>query len=78
VLILGMFMAILDVTIVNARRESLRRPGELDYPIYPGTDADPQNPQKVDQYIPVRILFTGAGVARVAPGQSVTVHIHKR
>jgi biotin carboxyl carrier protein len=46
--------------------------------IYPGPDTDPQNPQRVDQYIPVKILFTHTGAARVTPGQNVTVHIHRR
>ncbi len=46
-------------------------------PIYPGPDTDPQNPQRVDQYIPVKILFTHTGDARVTPGQNVTVHIHR-
>ena len=53
-------------------------PLNLDYPVYPGNDTDPQNPQTVQQYIPVTILLTAVGDARIAPGQNVTVHIHRQ
>ena len=53
-------------------------PLNLDYPIYPGNDTDPQNPQSVQQYIPVTIRFAGTGDARIAPGENVTVHIYKQ
>lgn len=53
-------------------------PLSREQPIYPGPDTDPQNPQRVDQYIPVKILFARTGAAQVAPGQNVTVHIHRR
>lgn len=43
----------------------------------PGT-ADPTNPQKVDQYVPVRIVFTSTGGARLEPGMNVAVHIRKQ
>jgi len=49
-------------------------PLNLDYPVYPGSDTDPQNPQAVQQYIPVKILFTGAGNARITPGESDRAH----
>ena len=52
-------------------------PLNLEYPIYPGSDTDPQNPQAVQQYIPVKILFTGPDLGRVVPGQNVTVHIRR-
>ncbi|HZZ47069.1 MAG TPA: efflux RND transporter periplasmic adaptor subunit [Pseudonocardia sp.] len=46
------------------------------FTVYPpnGT-ADPSNPQRVDQYIPVKIILTGTGGVVVRPGMSVTVHI---
>ena len=53
-------------------------PLNLDYPVYPGNDTDPQNPQKVQQFVPVTILFADTDTGRVAPGESVTVHIHRR
>ena len=53
-------------------------PTDIEYPIYPGSDTDPQNPQAVQQYVPVKILFTAVGDARIAPGQNVTVHIHRQ
>lgn len=46
-------------------------------PIYPGSDTNPQNPQRVDQYVPVKILFTGDVDERVVPGLNVTVRIHR-
>jgi biotin carboxyl carrier protein len=48
------------------------------FTIYPpaGT-ADPSNPQRVDQYIPVKIEFTNTAGVRLVPGMNVSVHIHK-
>jgi multidrug resistance efflux pump len=43
----------------------------------PGT-ADPSNPQRVDQYVPVRIALTSTGGVVLRPGMNVTVHIHKQ
>lgn len=43
----------------------------------PPGSADPSNPRRVDQYVPVKILLTATGGARLAPGMNVTVHIHK-
>jgi multidrug resistance efflux pump len=47
------------------------------FTIFPSPDTDPSNPQKVDQYVPVKIKFTNTGGALLAPGMNVTVHIHK-
>jgi multidrug resistance efflux pump len=47
------------------------------FTIFPSPDTDPSNPQKVDQYVPVKIKFTNTGGAPLAPGMNVTVHIHK-
>jgi multidrug resistance efflux pump len=48
-----------------------------EFTIFPASDEDPENPQKIDQYIPVRIeLTSGQGLALV-PGMNVTVHIRK-
>ncbi|MBO0848484.1 MAG: efflux RND transporter periplasmic adaptor subunit [Pseudonocardia sp.] len=48
------------------------------FTIYPpaGT-ADPSQPQRVDQYIPVKIKLLSTGDARLVPGMDVTAHIHK-
>lgn len=53
-------------------------PTDLKQPVYPGADTDPQNPQRVEQYIPVRIEFTDTSTVAVRPGMNVTVHIHKQ
>jgi hypothetical protein len=46
--------------------------------VYPSTDAgDPSNPQRVDQYVPVKITFTSTGGLLLVPGMNLTVHIHK-
>jgi multidrug resistance efflux pump len=47
------------------------------FTIYPSPDTTPSNPQKVDQYVPVKIEFTYSGNTPLYPGQNVTVHIHK-
>lgn len=43
----------------------------------PPGSADPSNPRRVDQYVPVKIALTGTDGVRLAPGMNVTVHIHK-
>jgi multidrug resistance efflux pump len=48
-----------------------------EFSIFPGLDTDPTNPQKVTQYIPVKVEFTNTGGVVLAPGMNVTVHIHK-
>lgn len=49
-----------------------------DFTIYPpaGT-ADPSNPQRVDQYIPVKIELTNTAGLRLVPGMNASVHIRK-
>jgi multidrug resistance efflux pump len=44
----------------------------------PPGSADPSNPRRVDQYVPVKIALTATGGARLVPGMNVTVHIHKQ
>jgi multidrug resistance efflux pump len=45
--------------------------------IYPSPDTDPTNPQKVDQYIPVKISLAVTNGHILRPGMDVTVHINK-
>jgi multidrug resistance efflux pump len=59
------------------RNEPGGDPTDLDQPVYPGPDTDPQNPQKVEQYVPVRIELDPARALEVRPGMNVTVHIHR-
>jgi multidrug resistance efflux pump len=47
--------------------------GQFD--IYPSTDTDPTNIQKVDQYVPVRIVPTYTAGQRLVPGMNATVRI---
>ena len=49
--------------------------GEFD--IYPSPDQNTQNPQRVKQWVPVKVTFTGTGGAAMLPGLSVTARIHK-
>jgi len=49
--------------------------GEFD--IYPSPDQNMQNPQRVKQWVPVKVTFTGTGGAAMLPGLSVTARIHK-
>jgi multidrug resistance efflux pump len=48
------------------------------FTIYPpvGT-ANPSQPQRVDQYVPVRIAFLETGGKRLVPGMNVSVHIRR-
>jgi multidrug resistance efflux pump len=45
--------------------------------IFPSLDADPTNPLKVDQYIPVQIAISNSGGTRLLPGMSVVVDIRR-
>lgn len=48
------------------------------FTIYPAPGiADPSQPQRVDQYVPVKIALLTTGGARLVPGMDVTVHIRK-
>jgi multidrug resistance efflux pump len=47
------------------------------FTVYPATNEDPTNPQKSDQYIPVKIRLTVTNGRPLVPGMNVTVHIHK-
>jgi multidrug resistance efflux pump len=44
----------------------------------PPGSADPSNPSRVDQYVPVRIALTSTDGTQLLPGMNVTVHIHKQ
>jgi multidrug resistance efflux pump len=44
----------------------------------PPGSADPSNPRRVDQYVPVHVALTATGGVRLVPGMNVTVHIHKQ
>jgi multidrug resistance efflux pump len=48
-----------------------------EFTIYPIPDTDPTNPQKVDQYIPVKIELAVTNGLTLRPGMDVTVHIRK-
>lgn len=48
------------------------------FTVYPASNEDPTNPQKIDQYIPVKIKMTDANGVALVPGMNVTVHIHKQ
>jgi multidrug resistance efflux pump len=49
-----------------------------EFTIYPASNEDPTNPQKIDQYIPVKIKMTSTDGIALVPGMNVTVHIHKQ
>jgi multidrug resistance efflux pump len=57
--------------------EEIQNSAAGQFTIYPSPDTTPSNPQKVDQYVPVKIEFTYSGNVPLYPGQNVTVHIHK-
>jgi multidrug resistance efflux pump len=46
------------------------------FSVYPSTDSDPTNVQKVNQYVAVRIVLTDTGAQSLRPGMSAAVHIH--
>ena len=48
-----------------------------EFTVYPATGADPRNPQKIDQYIPVRIALIDTDGVDVRPGMNVSVAIRR-
>jgi multidrug resistance efflux pump len=64
-------------TPVTGIVEEIQNSAAGPFSFYPSPDTDPSNPQKVDQYIPVKIEFTNTGGVALSPGMNVTVHIHK-
>ena len=49
-----------------------------EFTVYPAINQDPTNPQRVDQYIPVKILLIDTRGLALAPGMNVTVHIQRK
>lgn len=58
--------------------EQVQNSAAGEFTIYPASNEDPTNPQRVDQYLPVRILLTATHGLALVPGMNVTVHIHKQ
>lgn len=48
-----------------------------EFSFFPSPDSDPRNPQKLDQYIPVRIEIMNSNGVTVVPGMNVTASIHR-
>jgi len=48
-----------------------------EFSFFPSPDTDPSNPQKTDQYIPVKITIMNANGANLVPGMNANVQIHK-
>jgi multidrug resistance efflux pump len=48
-----------------------------EFTFFPGPDTDPSNPQKTDQYIPVKITIMNPNGANLVPGMNANVHIHR-
>jgi multidrug resistance efflux pump len=46
-----------------------------EFSFFPGPDTDPSNPQKTDQYIPVKITIMNPDGANLVPGMNANVHI---
>ena len=49
--------------------------GEFD--IYPSPDQNTANPQRVKEWVPVKITFTDTAGATLLPGMNVTARIHR-
>ena len=47
------------------------------FSFFPGPDTDPSNPQKTDQYVPVKISIMNLNGAILVPGMNANVRIHK-
>ena len=48
-----------------------------EFSFFPSPDSDPRNPQKIDQYVPVRIEILNSNGVTVVPGMNVTASIHR-
>jgi multidrug resistance efflux pump len=64
-------------TPVTGIVEVVQNAAASEFTIYPSPDTDPTNPQKVDQYIPVKIELAVTNGLTLRPGMDVTVHIRK-
>jgi multidrug resistance efflux pump len=47
------------------------------FDFYPSPDQNTQNPQRIKEWVPVKITFTSTGGAPILPGLNVTARIHK-
>jgi multidrug resistance efflux pump len=64
-------------TAVTGQVLEIQSAAASNFTVYPSSDTDPSNPQKVDQYIPVKIAIIDSAGAALSPGMNATVHIHK-
>jgi multidrug resistance efflux pump len=48
-----------------------------EFAAFPGPGTDPTNPQKTDQYVPVKITILNANGVDLRPGMNARVRIHK-
>lgn len=64
-------------TAVTGIVEEIQNGAAGEFTIYPASNEDPTNPQKIDQFIPVKIRLTVTDGLALIPGMNVTVHIHK-
>jgi multidrug resistance efflux pump len=48
-----------------------------EFTIYPAAGIDPRNPQKIDQYLPVRIALINTNGVELRPGMNVNVTIRR-
>lgn len=65
-------------TPVTGTVQQVQNSAAGEFTVYPATNEDPTNPQRVDQYLPVKILLTATHGLALVPGMNVTVHIHKQ
>lgn len=61
--------------VITGSVEQLQPSAAGNFQIYPSTDIDPTNIQKIDQYVAVRIRPYAANDARLRPGLNATVSI---
>jgi multidrug resistance efflux pump len=55
----------------------IQRAAAGEFTIYPGPDTDPRNPQRIEQYLPVRIELINTNGVQVWPGMNVAVAIRR-
>jgi multidrug resistance efflux pump len=66
-----------DATVVGLVTE-IQQATASRFTIFPSPDADPVNPQRIDQYIPVKIQIIDNDGAVLMPGLNVTAEIQKK
>jgi multidrug resistance efflux pump len=76
--------SLVDITVdaypdrpLLGRVQEIQTAAASEFTVFPAAGEDPRNPQKIEQYVPVRIALLNTDGVPVRPGMSVDVAIHR-